>query len=334
MGKLKVLSLFSGIGSPEKALTNLKIDHEIVGFSEIDEAAIKAYCAIHNVDENLNIGDITKIYFDNLPENIDLITHGSPCQSYSKAGKGEGGDKDSGTRSSLMWNTVEIVGVRKPKYVIWENVPNVLSKRHRHNFNQYLNDMSELGYENYYKIINARHHGIPQNRERVFVVSVSKDLNQEFSFPGEEELTVSLLDLLDSVADEKYYLCNEKQNELINHIEGNQIFIKNATKLGYLPAYHGDGVDFNYPKSETRRGRVQPQRSHTLTRGSNVGVLYNGRLRKYTPLETYKLMGFDEEDYIKAVESGSSDKEIYSQAGNSIVVNVMEAIFKELFKIN
>ena len=137
MNKLKVLSLFSGIGAFEKALSNLGVDYELVGYSEIDKYASKSYCAIHGVDESLNFGDITKIDIKNLPK-ADLITHGSPCQSWSLAGKNEGGDKGSGTRSSLMWYSVEIIREVRPKYVIWENVKNVLSKKHRHNFDLYI----------------------------------------------------------------------------------------------------------------------------------------------------------------------------------------------------
>ena len=117
MNKLKVLSLFSGIGAFEKALSNLGVDYELVGYSEIDKYASKSYCAIHGVDESLNFGDITKIDIKNLPK-ADLITHGSPCQSWSLAGKNEGGDKGSGTRSSLMWYSVEIIREVRPKYVI------------------------------------------------------------------------------------------------------------------------------------------------------------------------------------------------------------------------
>ena len=128
MDKLRLLSLFSGIGAFEMALRNIEIDYELVNFCENDKYAIKAYCAIHDVDEHLNLGDITKINIENLPKDIDLITHGSPCQDFSVAGLQRGGDEGSKTRSSLMWNTVEIIKHCKPKYVIWENVKNVLSK--------------------------------------------------------------------------------------------------------------------------------------------------------------------------------------------------------------
>lgn len=175
--KIKYLSLFSGIGSPEQALKNLGIEYELVGFSEIDKFAIRSYCAIHEVNENLNLGDIEKIDIENLPKDIDLITGGSPCQDYSVSGKNRGGDKGSGTRSSLMWNAVSIYEHCKPKYVIWENVKNVLSKKHKHNFDKYLDEMDRIGYNNFYKILNSKDYGVPQSRERVFVISIRKDLN-------------------------------------------------------------------------------------------------------------------------------------------------------------
>ena len=152
---MKVLSLFSGIGAFEKALENLKIDYELVGFSEIDKFAIQSYCAIHSTTPDKNLGDISKIDLDNLPK-CDLITHGSPCQDVSVAGKGKGGDVGTETRSSLMWNSVEIIRRCKPKYVIWENVKNVLSKKHRHNFDKYIESLEEIGYKNYYKVLNAK----------------------------------------------------------------------------------------------------------------------------------------------------------------------------------
>jgi DNA (cytosine-5)-methyltransferase 1 len=125
---IKYLSLFSGVGAFESALKKAGIDYELLGFSEIDKFAIKSYCEIHGVRNELNLGDISRIDIDILPKDIDLITHGSPCQDFSIAGTGKGGDKGSGTRSSLMWNTVEIVKHCRPKVIIWENVKNLLSK--------------------------------------------------------------------------------------------------------------------------------------------------------------------------------------------------------------
>ena len=216
---MKYLSLFSGIGSPEQALKNLGVEFELFGFSEIDKYAIKSYCAVHGVDESLNLGDITKIDIESLPLDIDLITHGSPCQDFSVAGNGKGGDLGSGTRSSLMWNTVAICEHCKPKYVIWENVKNVLSKKHRHNFDKYLEEMDRIGYNNFYQILNAKDYGVPQNRERIFVVSIRKDLNKDFEFPKGFDNGIRLKDILEEEVEEKYNINTEKAEKLIQEFK-------------------------------------------------------------------------------------------------------------------
>lgn len=220
--KIKYLSLFSGIGAPEQALTNLGLEFELVGFSEIDKYAIKSYCEIHGVDESLNLGDITKIDIQTLPTDIDLVTHGSPCQDFSVAGLNRGGDIGTGTRSSLMWNTVAIVGYCRPKYVIWENVKNVLSKKHKHNYDKYLDSMEALGYTNYAKVINAKSY-VPQNRERIFVVSIRNDIKKDFKFPEEKDSGLRLIDILEDNVDEKYYLSDDKVKGLIEEYKGNTI---------------------------------------------------------------------------------------------------------------
>ena len=126
-----------------------------------------------------------------------MITHGSPCQDFSIAGKQAGGDLGTGTRSSLMWNTINIVTYCKPKYVIWENVKNLLSKKHKHNFDSYLSIMESLGYNNYYQVLNAKDYGVPQNRERVYTISIRKDIDKgNFIFPEKEELKLRLKDML------------------------------------------------------------------------------------------------------------------------------------------
>ena len=202
---LKVLELFAGIGACSKALTNLGIEHEIVDAVEIDKYAVKSFNAIHGT--NFEPQDITKWDKD---IECDLIMHGSPCQDFSVAGRGAGGDKDSGTRSSLMYETLRIVEKLKPKYVIWENVKNLLSKKHRHNFDAYLDAMTDLGYANNYKVLNAKDYGIPQNRERVFTVSIRKDIYKGFFFPAPIPLEKKLKDVLEDDVDEKYYLSDEQ----------------------------------------------------------------------------------------------------------------------------
>lgn len=210
--KLRVLSLFSGIGSFEKALDKICGGYELVNYCEIDKYASKSYSLIHNVSEEKNLHDVTKIDTSKLEKNIDLITHGSPCQDFSLAGKSAGGDEGSGTRSSLMYETLRIVNDVMPKFVIWENVKSVLNKKHRHNFDKYLSRLDKLGYNNYYEVLNAKDFGIPQNRERIFVVSIRKDCDTgRFKFPKPFELEMTLKDMLEDNPMGKYNLKKLKE---------------------------------------------------------------------------------------------------------------------------
>ena len=380
MEKIRVLELFAGIGACSKALTNLGIEHEIVDAVEIDKYAIKSFNAVHGT--SFEPQDITTWDKD---IEIDLIMHGSPCQDFSVAGKQAGGDKDSGTRSSLMYETLRIVEKLRPKYVIWENVKNLLSKKHRHNFDAYLEAMEGLGYKSHYQVLNAKDYGAPQNRERVFTVSVLG--GGDFMFPPRQPLTKNLKDVLEAEVDEKYYLTGEQmeklnasnydQNKRVYDVGGvsptlstmgggnrqpkivasrgrgmnneqhleprkddltntitsvqkdNYVAIKTANKTGYDFATDGDGIDLAYPDSKTRRGRVGHGVSKTLPTSDSQGVLDGIRIRKLTPLSCWRLMGFDDEDFEKA-EKVNSNTQLYKQAGNSIVVNVLEAILKEL----
>lgn len=211
MGKtLKVLELFGGIGACSKALTNLGVKHEIADLVEIDRFAVKSFNAVHGT--NFEPQDITKWDKD---IDVDLIMHGSPCQDFSMAGRQAGGDEGSGTRSSLMYETIRIVEKLKPKYVIWENVKNLLSEKHRPNFEAYQARMKNLGYKNFVQVLNAKDYGIPQNRERVFTVSIREDLGQDhYEFPVARPLTKRLKDVLEDVVDEKYYLPDGKVAKL------------------------------------------------------------------------------------------------------------------------
>lgn len=408
--KLRVIELFAGIGAPRKALMRGGYNFETVDVIEIDKYAVKSYNAIYG--ENIETKDICS-YKPDKEEigEIDLLFHGSPCQDFSLAGKQAGGDKDSGTRSSLMYETIRIVEELKPKYVIWENVKNLLSKKHRHNFDTYLETMTQLGYMNYYQVLNAKDYGIPQNRERVFTVSIRSDIDTGFTFPEKQELKLKLKDMLEENVDEKYYLSekmikyitadNEKwagnndkslinktvasaintgegsrrcdaSNYISNSINDNFnlkevvrkygvfdtdkskhqagsvydsngisptldtmqggyrqpcIEIKNNTKKGYLEAHDGDGV---YTNVSTKRGTVQKEMIQTLTTFQDKGVVMNDlRIRKLTPKEYWRLMGFDDEDFEKASQV-NSNTQLYKQAGNSICVPVLIAILNNI----
>lgn len=214
MDKIKVLELFAGVGACSKAFERLGIPHEIVDAVEIDKYAIKSFNAIHGT--NFEPQDVTQWDKD---VEVDLIMHGSPCQDFSLAGKQAGGDENSGTRSSLMYETIRIVGKLKPKYVIWENVKNLISEQHIHNFNNYISRMRELGYKSYYQVLNSKDYGIPQNRERVFTISIREDLRQVFEFPAPVPLKLRLKDLLEDQVDEKYYLSEKMINYCLANSE-------------------------------------------------------------------------------------------------------------------
>ena len=219
---MKVLSLFSGIGAFEKALDRLNIDYELVAFSEIDKYATKSYCAIHGVDESMNLGDITKVNENSLPKDIDLITYGFPCQDISLAGKQKGLFNNDGTqtRSGLFFEALRIIEATKPKIAIAENVKNLTGKKFKEQFELVLKSLEEVGYSNYWKVLNAKDYGIPQNRERVFIISIRKDIDKGYEFPEPFPLQLRLKDMLEDEVDEKFYISDERtkslQRDLIN----------------------------------------------------------------------------------------------------------------------
>lgn len=218
---MKVLSLFSGIGAFEKALDNLQIPYELAGFSEIDKYAVKSYCAIHGVDESMNLGDITKIDEKVLPKDIDLITYGFPCQDISLAGKQKGLFHDDGskTRSGLFFEALRIIEATKPRIAIAENVKNLTGKKFKEQFQIVLESLEAAGYNNYWKVLNAKDYGIPQNRERVFIISIRKDIDKGYEFPKPFPLQLRLKDMLDAEVDEKFYLSEKCINGFVRHRE-------------------------------------------------------------------------------------------------------------------
>lgn len=325
---MNVLSLFGGIGAFEKALKDLNIPFTLINYCENNKSASKSYAAIHGVSESLNLGDIEKINFKSISYDIDFLTHGSPCQSFSKDGKNDGAEEGSGTKSSLLWYSVKAIKELKPKYIIWENVENVRSKRHIHNFNKYLHELETLGYTNYDKVLNAKDYGVPQNRSRSFVVSIRNDLNKTFTFPNTVKLTKTIFDYLEENVPSSYDV-----HETFPYVNG-YYHIKQATKKGYIEIKNGI-FDWNYPTSKTRRGRVQGNGmicpTLTATKANLIVIEKNGRFRSLTAKEQFRLMGFSDEDYQRAKDAGASESQLYKQSGNSIVVDVLKAIYQNLF---
>ena len=308
---MKYFSMFSGIGAFEKALERLGIKYELVGFSEIDKYAVKSYCAIHNVPESMNLGDITKIDEQALPKDIDLVTYGFPCQDISLAGKQKGLFNEDGTqtRSGLFFEALRIIEATQPRVAIAENVKNLTSKKFNAQFQVVLESLEQAGYNNYWQVLNAKDYGVPQNRERVFIVSIRKDIDTgSFQFPQGFPLELRLKDMLEDEVDEKFYLSKKLYEGLIRHKEyhnskGNGfganfnnpetnevsatisaryykdgseclIEVREATKQGYAEAYEGDSVNLEQPNSKTRRGRVGHGVAQTLTTSPQQGGGY------------------------------------------------------------
>ena len=369
MEEVKILELFGGIGAIRKAFEKCKIPYKVMDYVEIDKYAVKSYNAIFN--ESFEPQDITTYDKD---INVDFIMHGSPCQDFSVAGKQAGGDVGSGTRSSLMYETIRIVGKIRPKYVMWENVKNLLSEKHKHNFDAYIETMNILGYNSYYKVLNAKDYGIPQKRERVYTVSIRKDIDKnDFKFPEKEELKLRLKDMLEKEVDEKYYLSN-KMKEYIFDINDKQENTKWANRadngklnpnIAYTLSVRSAGgsqragisnfiikeiseeisvIDvkrifglFDTEKSKHQAGSIYNKYGLAPTLDTMQGgwrqpcIIQDLKIRRLTPKECFRLMGFDDEDFEKAKAVPTSDTQLYKQAGNSIVVNVLEKILQNLF---
>lgn len=345
MGKLKVFECFAGVGSQRVALRNLGIDHEVVGISEIDKFALKSYEAIHG--DCPNFGDISKIDPNDLP-NMDLFTYSFPCQDLSVAGKQKG--LGEGTRSGLLYECEKIIEAKKPKYLLLENVKNLVGKKFKADFDKWLEYLEGLGYANYWKVLNAKDYGVPQNRERVFVVSILND-NRGFEFPKPIQLNKAIKDILEDSVDEKYYM--KKEFKFVNkgHIAelqmaGNEqikrVYSKNQCSpcLNTMQGGHREPKILEVERTPLKflnRNGKKTDGNYTFcvdtAHTGGIKEIYQDyyRVRKLTPLECWRLMSFVDEDFYKAKNAGISNSQLYKQAGNSIVVKVLEGIFKNMF---
>ena len=359
---LKVFEAFAGYGSQRMALRNIGIEFDVVGISEIEGDVIISYAAIHSdflekrehIDnyvpedkdemisylEEINVplhyktfenrarklklpklkdmylanklinnyGDIQRIDPATLPD-FDLFTYSFPCQDISVAGYQCGLNEDSGTRSSLLWECCKIIETKRPKYLMMENVKNLVGKRHKDNFLKFLEYLESLGYRNSWAVLNAKDYGVPQHRERVFCIS-ELGSKRNFVFPDSIELKFKLEDILDEDVDERYYLKNgQVLDKPINQ------------EYSYC-------LDSNYWKGTTLQSFLKKHRRQLVTDKINESGQYVPR--RLTPKETWRLMGVNDKDIEKACQL-ISNTSLYKQSGNSIVVPVLEAIFRQWF---
>lgn len=362
MSKIKVFEAFAGYGSQSIALRNIGVDYEVVAISEIDKYAIQAYEAIHGKVNNL--GDISKIDVSDVPEH-DLFTYSFPCQDLSVAGKQKGIVRGQ-TRSGLLYECEKIIEHCRPKYLLMENVKNLVGKKFRPQFYEWLRYLKSLGYTNYTQVLNAKDYGIPQNRERVFVVSIYGE-HKPYRFPKPIQLDKCIADILEDDVDKKYYIKYNKplpnldfskdiigRLELGNYDVNNRLYGLNSCafiirakmpdrKILELPCIAASrGRNPENPSSRVA-GEHTEQRlefntegiSNTLTtvQKDNYVVELNYRIRKLTPRECFRLMGMNDNNIDKIQQSDISDGQQYKLAGNSIVINVLEGIFKNLFEV-
>ena len=216
MDKIRVFTAFSGYDSQCLALERLKrdypnFDYELVGWSEIDKYAIHAHNALFPDWTERNYGDISKIDWQSVPD-FDLFTYSSPCQDFSNAGLQRGGEEGSGTRSSLLWECRKAIVAKRPKYLMLENVKALVSKKFLPLLNKWIKDLEDYGYYNTWRVLNANDYGVPQNRERVFLISIRRDLldpSPVYHFPKPFPLELRLKDVLEPKVDEKYYLSDK-----------------------------------------------------------------------------------------------------------------------------
>ncbi|MFD2305132.1 DNA (cytosine-5-)-methyltransferase [Enterococcus termitis] len=346
-----------------------------------------------------NLGSIMEFTSDTIPDH-DFFTYSFPCQDISISGKGEGFDEGSGTRSGLLWECKKIIEVKKPKFLLLENVKPLVGKKHQLNFNRWCNWLENQGYTNYWKILNAKDYGVPQNRERVFMISVLGP-HEEFIFPSHEPSNRRLKDVLEKEVEEKFYISDEAAENLLKKSNNPEAVMQDKSMLGmdgyvrgydvYSPTitareykeprlvqvgqlfqtdsfggnpqagrvYDAEGVSptLNTMQGGNRQPKVilpaigasrgrpsesgkyeqhleinRGEASNTLTGvlKDNYVINQNYRIRKLTPLECWRLMDFNDEDFYKA-QKVCSNSQLYKQAGNSIVKAVLMAIFRQMF---
>lgn len=382
---LNVLSLFSGIGAFEKALRNKNIPYNLLAYCEIEtKYASKAYSAIHNEPESKNLIDVTQVDILDIDDPVDLITYGFPCQDISVAGKTKGFTDENGelTRSGLFFEALRIIEAYRPKFAIAENVKNLTGKKFKAEFATVLESLEQAGYMNYWAVLNAKNYGVPQNRERVFIVSIRKDIDTGCKFPEPIPLELRLKDILDDEVDEKYYLTDERVLKLIEHKTRNTekgngfgAVFKNEDEIASCVLTSPDKLPGQYlevPYSKDNLAEWYKAKLNTAIAGlspedvlsadyrydegvrvredglsptlTTKGTGFSGRpltigfdedsvrIRKLTPWECFKLMGFTKEDCDKAL-SVASESQVYKMAGNSIVVKVLEHLYESLGEI-
>ena len=377
---------------------------ELVNFCEFDSYAVKSYCAIHNEDEKKNLGDITKVDETKL-KPFNMICGGSPCQDFSVAGKQKGSVwtcKNCGheynpltvhwskrdkcpccesnniekTRSSLLVEYLRVIRANKPNFGMYENVKNIVGKQFKDTFKMFTDELDEYGYNVYWKVLNAKDYGVPQNRERVYLIFIKKELdNGKFTYPKPFDNGMRLKDILEENVDDKFYISEDKVQRFLTNLNNKDALLYDACQVkreGKSREYNDfcptlTARDYKDPRlvndnkvkqlgnivstgnwDNPQRGRIYSSNGCSpalnccgggglepkivqLENTNNPENIDNVTIRKLTPKECFRLMGFSDDNF-KAAEKMVSNSQLYKQAGNSIVVDVLYYILVELYK--
>ncbi len=341
--EIRYFSMFSGVGGFELGLTNnpkskiqepetqqdssntcrndvQRTTFSCVGVSEIDKYASELLSQKFPTVKNW--GDCTKINPSELPD-FDMLCGGFPCQSFSIAGKRKGFDD---TRGTMFFEIARILEVKRPKLVLLENVKGLLNHEKGKTFSVIIQTLEELGYEVQWMVLNSKFFGVPQNRERVFIIGSLRGERRPEILPfGEECQEINELQGQQTNTLKARYQAIGDGSYIIKSKLDAQIKIRTNTQKGYDEAGKNDGIRLQFPESTTARGRVVKGASQTLQAGATPGVLDNMKIRKLTPTECERLQGFPD-----GWTEGFSDTQRYKMMGNAVTVNVIRAIAQSL----
>lgn len=338
---MKFLDLFAGIGGFRFGMESA--GHECIGFCEIDKFARASYKAIHNTEGEIELHDITTVTDEKIRNigHVDVICGGFPCQAFSIAGARRGFED---TRGTLFFEIARFASILRPKLLFLENVKGLLNHDKGNTFKTIIRALDELGYDVEWEVFNSKHFGVPQNRERVFIIGHSRTERSGNVFPFGGKIKNADPGLENEIKKYGTIKPNFNQSGVVYETDGiaptircygggglePKIRVKEATSQGYAEAQIGDSVNLSHPNSKTRRGRVGKQIANTLLTGESQGVVEPGfRIRKLTPRECWRLQGFPDWAFDKAQEV-NSNSQLYKQAGNSVTVNVIAAIAERL----
>lgn len=337
---LKVATVCSGIGAPEKALKLLEIPYDLSFFSEISSSAIKSYCAIHNELPSENFGDLMNINAKVLPQDLDLFVGGTPCQDFSVAGLGRGGEENSGTRSSLMWYYVRLISLAIPKVVVWKNVSAVLSCKHIKTYRKFYHTLNALGYNVYSDLLNSKNFNVAQSRERIFVIALRYDLENNFTFPHGYDSGIRI----------RHILQKQIPKEIFTKSIEDAIPFKRKYSNTYNIMNYGILRNSNFRKDNAViliDGLSDCRTTHAANYIIDDRIKRIKTIRRFTSLESFRLMGFEDKDFFKCrykyLKNAKfkkkerynfvSDNDLIFQSGNSIVVTVLMALFGQLYNV-